>query len=298
MTSKWKANVLLFSTALIWGFGFVAMDKGAELLEPFTFNAIRMILAGLSLIPLMAFVNHREQGTRWKNMNQVQRKTVLAGGFWCGIMLVMGAMLQQFGLEQGIEVGKAGFIAALYIIFVPLFGIFRGKKIGGLVWFAVAFSTAGLYFLCIQGGFRLAPADALMIASSMFYAGHILVVDHYNQRVDCIKMSFIQFITTGSICLIAAFLTENTSWEAIQKCALPLLYIGIINSGFAYTMQILGQRDAEPTIASLILSLESVFAVFAGWLLLGDMLSVRELFGCALMMTGIVLAQLPQPKTK
>ncbi|MBP3644796.1 MAG: DMT family transporter [Clostridia bacterium] len=296
MSSKWRANILLFATALIWGFGFVAMDQGAEVLEPVSFNALRMALAALSILPLVLWIDHKGQGVRWKSMNLHQKKTLLCGGFWCGVMLAMGAVIQQFALEQGIEVGKAGFIAALYIIFVPLSGVFRRKKLSVLVWIAVVFSTIGLYFLCIQGGFSLAPADSLMIVSSMFYAGHILVIDHYSQRTDCVKMSLIQFITTALICGVISAVTEHTTWQAVQAGALPLLYVGVLGSGVAYTMQILGQKDANPTVSSLILSLESVFAVLAGWVLLGDMLSGRELFGCVMMMTGIVLAQLPQPK--
>ena len=296
MNRKWKANLLLFATALIWGFGFVAMDQGAEVLEPISFNALRMTLAALSIFPLVWWMDRKGQGIKWKDMDCAQRKTLLSGGFWCGVMLAFGAVIQQFGLEQGIEVGKAGFIAALYIIIVPLFGIFRRKKIGRLVWAAVVFSTIGLYFLCIQGSFSLAPADTLMIISSMFYAGHILVIDHYTQRTDCIKMSFVQFVTTALICFVIAAFTEHMTWENVSAGALPLLYVGVLGSGVAYTTQILGQRDANPTVASLILSLESVFAVVAGWIILGDMLSIRELFVCAMMMTGIVLAQLPQRK--
>ena len=294
MNRNWKANLLLFGTALIWGFGFVAMDKGADALEPFTFNALRMALAALSVFPLVWWNDRRGQGIQWKRMNLAQKKTLLSGGIWCAVMLVLGAMLQQFGLEQGIEVGKAGFIAALYIVIVPLFGIFQKKQIGIFVWIAVAFSTIGLYFLCIQGSLSLAPADMLMIISSMFYAGHILVIDHFNQCTDSVKMSFVQFVATALICAFFAVLTEKPSLEDIWQGLLPLLYVGVLGSGVAYTMQILGQRDANPTVSSLILSLESVFSVLAGWLILGDMLSGRELFGCAMMMLGIILAQLPK----
>lgn len=294
MKQNWKANLLLFGTALIWGFGFVAMNKGADAMEPFTFNALRMTLAALSVVPLIWWNDRQGQGIRWKSMNPTQKKTLLSGGFWCGTMLALGAVIQQFGLEQGIEVGKAGFIAALYIIFVPLFGFFQKKKIGWLVWIAVALSTVGLYFLCVQGSFSLAPADTLMIISSMFYAGHILVIDCFTQQTDCMKMSFVQFVTTALICAVLAVLTEKPALEDVWEGALPLLYVGVLGSGVAYTMQILGQRDANPTVSSLILSLESVFSVLAGWLVLGDMLSKRELFGCAMMMSGIVLAQLPK----
>jgi len=294
MNRNWKANLLLFGTALIWGFGFVAMDKGADALEPFTFNAVRMALAALSVFPLVWWKERREQGIHWKQMNTSQKRTLLSGGFWCGIMLVLGAVLQQFGLERGIEVGKAGFIAALYIIIVPLLGVFQTKKIGRLIWIAVALSTIGLYFLCIQESLALAPADALMIISSFFYAGHILVIDHFNQRTDCIKMSFVQFITAAVICALMAVITERPAPEDIWLGRWPLLYVGVLGSGVAYTMQILGQKDANPTVSSLILSLESVFSVLAGWIVLGDKLSGREFLGCTMMMLGIVLAQLPQ----
>ena len=298
MSKKLRANLLLFGVAVIWGFGFVATDKGADLLEPVTFNALRMALAGLSLLPVVWWQECRGQSRRWKEMAIEAKKTHLLGGFLCGIMLFFGAVLQQIGIEQGVEAGKAGFIAALYIIFVPLFGVFQRKKIGRLVWLAVAFSTVGLYFLCIQGRFRLGPGDAWIIVSSMFYAGHIIVVDCFNQRNDCLKMSLIQFATSAAVCTFVAALTEHPTFDAVLSCSIPLLYMGIAGSGVAFTMQMLGQRDASPTASSLILSMESVFAVVGGWLLLGDLLSKRELMGCVMMMVGIVLAQLPQkPET-
>ena len=253
-----------------------------------------MGLAALSLLPVVWWQEKRGQSIRWKELSSSQKKTTLTGGFFCGVMLTLGAVLQQFGIELGTEAGKAGFIAALYIIFVPLFGVFQRKKLGKLVWLAVALCTVGLYFLCVQGGFRLEKGDCWIVISSMFYAGHILVVDAFNQRTDCIKMSLFQFVTASLICAVIAALTEHPTMNAVISCAIPLLYMGIAGSGIAFTFQILGQRDASPTASSLILSMESVFAVLAGWLLLGDMLSARELLGCALMLAGIVLAQLPQ----
>lgn len=294
MNKKLRANLLLFGVAVIWGFGFVATDRGADLLEPVTFNAFRMALAGLSLLPILWWQQRRGQSICWKKMRPEQKKSHLLGGFLCGLMLFFGAVLQQIGIERGVEPGKAGFIAALYILFVPLFGVFQRKKIGVLVWLAVAFGTVGLYFLCIQNGFQLGMGDAWIIVSSMFYAGHILVVDAFNQRNDCLWMSLIQFATSAVICTLVAAFTEHPTWQAVLSCAIPLLYMGIAGSGVAFTMQMLGQRDASPTTASLILSMESVFAVIGGWLLLGEVLTARELLGCALMMTGIVLAQLPQ----
>ena len=296
MNKKWRANLLLFGTALIWGFGFVATDKGADLLEPVTFNAFRMGLAALSLLPVVCWQEKGGHSIKWHKMDREQRNATLLGGFFCGLMLTLGAVLQQFGIERGTEAGKAGFIAALYIIFVPLFGIFQRKRIGRLVWIAVAMCTAGLYFLCVQGGIRLGPGDGWIMVSAMFYAGHILVVDGFNRRADCMKMSLLQFVTASLVCTVIAALTEHPTMKAVLSCAIPLLYMGIAGSGIAFTFQILGQRDASPTASSLILSMESVFAVMAGWLLLGDMLSLRELFGCMLMMAGIVLAQLPEKR--
>lgn len=298
MSKKMRANLLLFLTAMIWGAAFVAQDVAADALEPLSFNGVRMALAALALIPTVWVMDRRSartgDGMVWKTMTPPQRKTLWMGGACCGVMLAAGSVLQQAGLSLGAGAGKAGFITALYIVLVPLLGLFRGRKVGRLLWIAVALSVAGLYLLCMQGGFTIEASDLVLMLCALCYSGHILVVDHFSRRTDCVKMSCIQFGVTSLLCLAGAFLFENPTWEAIRICAIPLLYAGVMSAGLGYTFQILAQRDAEPTVASLLMSLESVFAVLSGWILLGDMLSLRELAGCCLMAGGIVLAQLPQ----
>ena len=298
MTPKTRANLLLLITAMIWGCAFVAQDVAADVLEPMAFNGSRMLLAALALVPLCCFNDRRAiksgQGLAWKQMNRSQRKTLITGGACCGLMLALGSIFQQLGISLGTGAGKAGFITALYIVLVPLAGLllFR-RKLGKLVWLAVALSVVGLYLLCMTGSLTIDPGDGMLIICAACYCGHILVVDHFSRRTECIKMSCIQFAVTTIICFTGAFLFENPSWEAIRTCAIPIIYAGVFSGGMGYTLQILAQRDAEPAVASLLMSLESVFAVLAGWVILGDALSLRELLGCALMMGGIVLAQLP-----
>ena len=298
MSKKMRANLLLFFTAFIWGVAFVAQDVAADALEPMSFNGIRMACAALALLPTVWMMDRRSQRTGegfcWKKMTPSDRRTMLVGGACCGVMLALGSVLQQAGLTLGAGAGKAGFITALYIVLVPVLGLFWGKKVGKLVWIAVALSVAGLYLLCMQGGFTIEVSDLVLILCALCYSGHILVVDHFSRRTDCVKLSCVQFAVTSALCLVGAALFEHPTWEGVKTCIIPLLYAGVMSAGLGYTFQILAQRDAEPTVASLLMSLESVFAVLAGWVILGDMLSARELMGCVLMAGGIVLAQLPQ----
>ncbi len=301
MTPKARANLLLLLTATIWGCAFVAQDVAADVLQPMSFNGSRMLLAALTLVPVCWLSDRRavkaEKGMAWKQMDKAQRKTLVQGGICCGVMLAAGSVFQQLGLSLGTGAGKAGFITALYIVLVPLTGLFIGKKLGRLVWIAVVLSVIGLYLLCMTGSFSLDPGDGMLIICAACFCGHILVVDYFGRRTDGVKMSCIQFFTTTVICLAGAFLFENPTWDAVRTCAIPLIYAGVFSGGVGYTLQILAQRDAEPAIASLLMSLESVFAVLAGWVILGDALSLRELMGCMLMMGGIVLAQLPEKQS-
>ena len=301
MKPQTRANLLLLLTALIWGCAFAAQDVAADVLQPMSFNGSRMLLAALTLLPV-CWLNDRRalktgNGMAWKQMDRSDRKTLLLGGVCCGVMLALGSIFQQLGISLGTGAGKAGFITALYIVLVPLAGlVFFRKKLGKLVWIAVALSVLGLYLLCMTGSFSIDPGDGMLIICAACYCGHILVVDHFSRRTECVKMSCIQFAVTTIICFAGAFLVENPTWEAVRTCAIPIIYAGVFSGGVGYTLQILAQRDAEPAVASLLMSLESVFAVLAGWALLGDALSLRELFGCALMMGGIVLAQLPEKR--
>ena len=295
---KIRANLLLLLTAVIWGCAFVAQDVAADVLEPLSFNGSRMLLAAFTLLPVCMWNDARAvkagTGMAWKQMDRRQRLTLLAGGACCGLMLALGSIAQQFGLSLGTGAGKAGFITALYIVLVPLTGLFLGKRLKWPVWTAVALSVGGLYLLCMQGRLTLEPGDGMLILCAACFCGHILVVDYFSRRTECVKMSCIQFFTTTLICLAGAFLFEHPTWQAVKACAVAIIYAGVFSGGVGYTLQILAQRDAEPAVASLLMSLESVFAVLAGWVILGDALSLRELAGCLLMMGGIVLAQLPQ----
>lgn len=301
MKAKTRANLLLLLTALIWGCAFVAQDMAADVLQPMSFNGSRMLLAALTLLPVCWLGDRRAvktgKGMAWKQMNPSQRKTLVLGGVCCGVMLALGSIFQQLGISLGTGAGKAGFITALYIVLVPLAGLllFR-RKLGKLVWIAVALSVVGLYLLCMTGSLTIEPGDGMLIICAACYCGHILVVDSFSRRTECVKMSCIQFAVTTGICFAGAFLFEQPTWEAVLTCAVPIIYAGVFSGGVGYTLQILAQRDAEPAVASLLMSLESVFAVLAGWVILGDALSVRELLGCAMMMGGIVLAQLPEKK--
>ena len=291
-----RANLLLTLTALIWGAAFVAQDVAADSLGSFTFNGLRMALAALAMLPVVAVLDRKArkagQQCSWREMSPAQRRTLLTGGVCCGAMLALASAFQQMGIAMGTSAGKAGFITALYIVLVPLLGMLWGRRPAWLVWVAVLLSVGGLYLLCIGEGFSIAPGDGLLILCALCFSGHILVVDHFSRRTDCVKMSCLQFATAAALCLGVAVFTEPIDAQTVVKCAVPLLYAGVLSGAVGYTLQIVAQKDTDPTVASLLMSLESVFAVLAGWVLLGDVLTLRETLGCVLMMGGIVLAQL------
>ena len=306
MSRSLRAALLLLLTAMIWGAAFVAQDVAADALEPFTFNGLRMVLAALTLVPVIAYRHARQcraaaaapaaERPALLPHDPAQRRFLLLGGLCCGVMLALGSGFQQLGINAGVQAGKAGFITALYIVLVPLTGLFFGKRPQPLVWLAVVLSAIGLYLLCMQGGFVLESGDVLLLLCALSFTGHILVVDHVGARVDGVKLSCIQFAVTAVICLTIAAFTEHPTWADVKTAAIPILYAGILSGGVGYTLQIVAQKDIDPTIASLIMCLESVFAVLFGWLLLGDAMSPREYLGCAVMMLGILLAQLPGRK--
>ncbi len=306
MSRSARAALLLLLTAMIWGAAFVAQDVAADALPPFTFNGCRMVLAALTLVPVIAFRHRGQQRSAAASgeaaptllpADPAQRRFLLLGGLACGVMLALGSGFQQLGINAGVQAGKAGFITALYIVLVPLTGLFFGKRPTVLVWVAVVLSAVGLYLLCMQGGMVLEAGDLFLLLCAFSFTGHILVVDHVGAHVDGVKLSCLQFAVTSVICLLIAAFTEQPTWAGVKAATIPILYAGILSGGVGYTLQIVAQKDIDPTIASLIMCLESVFAVLFGWLLLGDAMSLREYLGCAVMMVGIVLAQLPG-KTK
>ena len=307
---KLKNNLLLVLAALIWGVAFVAQSVGMEYVGPFTFNATRFMIGGLVLIPCIFFFDRREREDRGKEIPEKRKtpsedqktserkKTLLIGGLCCGLCLTVASTLQQIGIMYT-TVGKAGFITALYMIIVPVIGIFLGKKIALPIWGSVGLGVAGMYLLCITESFHINFGDLLVLLCSLCFAGHILVIDYFSPRVDGVKMSCIQFFTCGIICAAPMFLTERPSLAVILNAWQPILYTGVLSCGVAYTLQIVAQKGTNPVAASLLLSLESVFSVLAGWLILGQRMSMREILGCALVFTGIILVQVPwKPREK
>ena len=286
-----KNGFLLFLTAFIWGTAFVAQSVGMDHLGPFGFNGIRSLIGGAALLPCIWILGRTDREHRKKE----GWKTLLAGGISCGLALFAASSLQQIGIQYT-TAGKAGFITAFYIVLVPVAGIFLGKKTGWKVWTAVAMALAGLYFLCITESFRIGKGDVFVFAGAVIFAVHILVIDYFAPRTDGVKMSCIQFFVAGILSLFPMAATETTTLEGVWLSMGPLLYAGVLSCGVAYTLQIIGQKNMNPTIASLILSLESCISVLAGWVILGERLSVRERAGCALMFGAIILAQLPGKK--
>ena len=291
-----KNAFMLILTAFIWGTAFVAQSVGMDYLGPFTFNGVRSLIGGVALIPciwiLQKLNDKSDPVTEERN-----RKDLLIGGISCGVLLFAASSLQQVGIQYT-TAGKAGFITAFYIVFVPVLGIFLGKKTGWKVWTAVILALAGLYFLCITEKFTIGKGDIFLFACALVFSLHILVIDYFSPKVEGVKMSCIQFLVCGIISLPFMFLLEIPKMGAIVDAAWPLLYAGVLSCGVAYTLQIIGQKNVNPAIASLILSLESCFSVLAGWVILGEKLSVRESIGCILMFAAIILEQLPDKKIR
>lgn len=291
-----KSSLCLLLAAVVWGVAFVAQSVGMDYVEPFTFNGIRSIIGGLVLIPCIFLMNRthdKEEKEIDPKENAAKRKTLLIGGLCCGICLCVASNLQQIGISYT-TVGKAGFITAMYIVLVPVLGIFLKKKIGLKVWISVALAVLGLYLLCMSGSFTLQKGDALVLLCALVFAVHILVVDYFSPRTDGVKLSCIQFLVSGAISMVLMLMFEHPQMSAILSAWMPILYAGVFSCGIGYTLQIVGQKQMDPTVASLILSLESVISVLAGWVLLHQNLSIRELCGCGVMFAAIILAQLPE----
>jgi len=290
---KLKNALILALTAFIWGTAFVAQSVGMDHLGPFSFNGIRNIIGGCSLLPCIWILGKLESKSGLEK--EGTKRDLIIGGIACGICLFAASSLQQIGLQYT-STGKAGFITAFYIVLVPVLGIFLHKKTGWKVWLAVLISVIGLYFLCITEKLTIGQGDILIFICALIFALHIMVIDYFSPKVDGVKMSCIQFFVCGVLSLVPMFLFETPTIQGIIISMGPLLYAGVLSSGVAYTLQIIGQKNVNPAIASLILSLESCFAVLAGWLILGQRLSARESVGCVLMFTAIILAQLPDKK--
>lgn len=287
-----KNNILLVLTALIWGCAFVAQSVGMDYVGPFTFNMARFLIGAIVLLPVIWFMDRQRKTGAEKGAGQ---KTLIIGGICCGIALAFASTLQQWGILFT-TVGKAGFITAMYIVIVPLLGIFIGKKVRPLIIGCVAIAVVGFYFLCMTESLRLGLGDFLVLLCAIAFSIHILVIDHFSPKVDGVKMSAIQFLTAAIISAVPTLLWEQPVFTEVLQAWQPVLYAGVMSCGVAYTLQIIAQKNADPTVASLLLSLESVFSVLAGWVLLGQGLSLKELFGCVLIFCAIILAQLPEKK--
>lgn len=294
-----RNSLFLLLTATIWGTSFVAQSVGMDYVGPFTFNMLRCLIGGIVLIPCIFLLNKiapQEKKVLTEQECKKEKKTLLIGGVCCGILLSLAMNFQQVGIQYTM-VGRAGFITACYIIIVPLIGMtFFGKKCRSTIWLAVVLALVGLYLLCITEEFDIGQGEFLVLICSFLFSLHILVIDYFSPLVDGVKMSCIQFLVAGVICGIPAVFTEKIVLSNILSAWGPVLYAGVMSCGVAYTLQIVGQKNMNPTVASLILSLESCIAVLAGWVVLGESLTIKEFIGCVLMFAAIVLAQLPEKK--
>lgn len=287
--SSYKYSFLLLLAAVIWGSAFVAQSTGMDYVRPFTFNGIRSVLGCLVLIPVANFVNKRtETPSSWKD------KELLIGGLVCGGFLFLASSTQQIGLQYT-TVGKSGFITTFYIVLVPVFSLFLKKKPSKIIWLSVLLATIGLYFLCMTEGFSLAVGDLWIFACAILFALQILAIDHYAPKVNTVKLSCLQFGVVAVLSIIP-MLFEKPELSAIINCAPSIAYAGILSSGVAYTLQIVGQKRVKPEVASILMSLESVFSVIFGFLILKQKLSVRELVGCLFMFVAVILIQVVPAK--
>ena len=289
-----KNSLMLLLAATIWGVAFVAQSIGMEYVGAFTFNSVRSLIGAAVLLPVIWLFNrNRSDSVQTAEEKKASSKILITGGICCGILLCLATNFQQFGIKYT-TVGKAGFITACYIVIVPILGIVLKKKCSPFIWAAVLLALCGLYLLCIKDGFSIGKGDILVLICAFLFSLHILTIDYFSPKTDGVKLSCIQVLVSGILSGIPALILEDPSLSSILTAWLPILYAGALSSGVAYTLQIIGQKDMNPTVASLILSLDSCISVLAGWLILGQKLSSRELFGCLIMFGAIILAQLPQ----
>ena len=292
-----RQNLFPLLAAFIWGTSFVAQSVAADSIGPFTFNAARSAVAFVFLLALSLILWRARRNTfaaepeprtgTWRDL--------LIGGLCCGAALAVASFLQQKGLETT-TAGKSGFITAMYIVIVPVLGIFLKRKAPRTVWISVVLAVVGLYCLCMTGSLSVNEGDFYTLLCAFCFSAHILVIDHFTQKVDGVQLSCAQFFVVTVLSSLGMLATETPTWEALQTSALPILYVGIFSSGVGYTLQILAQKDSNPTVVSLLLSLEAVFATVAGAVILHDQMSGREYLGCVLMLAAVILAQLPDRK--
>lgn len=298
-------------TSFIWGSAFVAQSSGMDYVGPYTYNMARNVLAFLFLIPVIYVIGKKKgvtdnagSGTgiddaasgeaNWKSILLPDRIT-LVGGIYCGLVMAVASSLQQIGITMT-TAGKAGFITALYIILVPLMGVFIGKKIPRIIWFCVVLAMAGFYLLCVKEGFSISKGDILVLFCSVGFSVHIMTIDHFTSKgVDGVKMACIQFAVAAIVMTPVMFALENPSVNGLLSAWMTIAYAGILSSGVGFTLQIVAQKDTDPTTATLIMSLESVFAAVSGCLFLNEVLLPKEILGCILVFVAVILAQVPLP---
>lgn len=290
-TQKAQRSLALLLAATIWGTAFVAQARGMEHVGPFAFTWARSFIGALFLFLLLPFID-RIRPAASNDAHTWKQKNLWQGGFFCGTLLFVAESLQQFGLLFT-SVGKAGFITSLTIILVPLVGAFVGRKNSLNVWVAVILAVVGLYLLCLQGNLTVNPGDLLVLGCALVFTGHILVIDRFAPLVDCVRMSCLQFFVGGCWGGLAMVLFEMPDWDGLVGALPYFLYAGLLSNGIAYTMQIIGQKGMNPTVATLIMALESVISVLSGWIFLDQILTHRELTGCALMALAIIIATIP-----
>lgn len=279
-----KSNLLLLFTAAIWGFAFVAQRAGMEFVGPFTFNGVRFLLGAISLLPLLLFFRQNKPESAKSNVG------VLLPGIIAGVILFVAASLQQIGIITT-TAGKTAFITSLYIVLVPIIGLLTGLTTSKGTWLGCGLAVTGLYFLCIRGSATIQLGDLLVLISAFLWAVHILVIGYYSPKVQVLKLSFVQFMTCALLSLLMALITEEILISSLLDAAIPILYGGIGSVGIAYTLQAVGQKNARPAHAAIILSLEAVFAAIGGFLLLNERFDSRELLGCMLMLSGMMVSQ-------
>lgn len=308
MSKKIKGNVLLLLAAFIWGLAFVAQSEGMKYVSPFTFICTRSFLASGALAVYL-FVRSLLQKKKYRKKKLMEnnekaesagrektRNILILSGVCCGVVLFVAMSLQQIGMVTSPETGKAGFLTALYLVLVPICGIFFRKKIPARVLIAVVIALFGMYLLCVKGGFSVSKGDACLILCAIAFTGHILVVDFFSPKTDGVALSCIQFLVCGILGFVVMFLTEKVELQSLLKAWLPIVYAGVFSGGIGYTLQIVGQKDTDPAMASLLMSMESVFALLGGLFLLHQFPSLREGIGCGLMFFAILLTQIPIKK--
>jgi len=274
---------------MIWGFAFVAQRSGMEYLGPFTFNGVRFILGSVSLIPIM-ILNSKRTFNKKSIFPVLTDKYLLKGGLVIGVILFLGASLQQVGIIYT-TAGSAGFITGLYIVLVPIIGIFFRHKSSASIWVGAGIALIGLYFLSVKDDLSIGTGDLLVLVSTFFWALHVLIIAKYSPRTDSVQLAFFQFLLCGLLSLIVALFTESIELYSIIDAMIPILYAGIASTGIAYTLQVVAQRDAHPSNAAIIMSLEAVFAAIGGWIILSEEILLRGIFGCGLMLAGMIFSQ-------